>query len=718
MSGCLPNRKRHVRKKAQEDVDQKDRVVIQRNSEEEDVKTMKAQYAALMAENAELKAQLEAANASNVDLQASNAAKDQTIDALLRRNIISLVEQLSSLQSQTSITTGELVLQHLVVEEKKDAQQFLERAMPKMELEFTAFEELKSIYGLWANYAEILSAFVKPPKGDAARKGKQQRPVESEYHKGLMELFLLVNFGGHLKRCDERHGTFRPDYFVSRPGMPELTKLQVEAKDNFSLSQMMELQLQSECDALRNVETVKHNGVKASLSDVVEWLNGNLRVSPRNKSKGKEVKVQSTFPLAIYSVIEIKRFETFGSVDFVELPREDVTRMAKISTWDGWFQVVGRAFTRCCANIGSMADNLPNTFPFIGAFTNGHNFVCLTVSPSEELIQFVEGNRLEPPDKMFKVMHRQCLLASKEAALYVTLLCNFGCGPEFQFRAAAEPLFGPTNDDDTLFTSVIDGQRFQVFRELTSAERTVSVAKDAGGEMVILKSSSMENSGLDHEKEVLEFLQSKAVSGIPKIQWFGQNQWNSATLCLTPVGLSLDKLLERGVRVDLNHICRSLKQTLLEIHNSGVVHCDVKPSNIVLVNDQEAILIDFHLATKKDQPRKGFTAMFASLNSSIGGMSNFSDDWESLIYTLAFIHNGGNLPWTMDYGNVHQQSYQMRIDFLQELCSNPNPPVWVEPLREELHSIVKEIPMSREQQVQHVVSNTIQNLAFHFNRQD
>jgi len=65
-------------------------------------------------------------------------------------------------------------------------------------------------------------------------------------------------------------------------------------------------------------------------------------------------------------------------------------------------------------------------------------------------------------------------------------------------------------------------------------------------------------------------------------------------------GETLAAHLERGDRVDCDQLARELLEALAHIHEVGILHRDVKPSNIVVEPDGTARLIDFGIALPRD----------------------------------------------------------------------------------------------------------------------
>src|SRR6476659_6816051 len=65
-------------------------------------------------------------------------------------------------------------------------------------------------------------------------------------------------------------------------------------------------------------------------------------------------------------------------------------------------------------------------------------------------------------------------------------------------------------------------------------------------------------------------------------------------------GENLAERMQRGEGVDRDKLARELLEALVHIHRAGVLHRDVKPSNIILEPDGTAKLIDFGIALPQD----------------------------------------------------------------------------------------------------------------------
>lgn len=103
---------------------------------------------------------------------------------------------------------------------------------------------------------------------------------------------------------------------------------------------------------------------------------------------------------------------------------------------------------------------------------------------------------------------------------------------------------------------------------------------------------------IKHETIILNYLHSKTCDHIPKIHWFGVFD-HTMCLVMTYYDCSLyDYMMNRPSMStsDILHIIQSVLHALKSIHESGVVHRDIKPQNIMITHNK-AVLIDFGMAT-------------------------------------------------------------------------------------------------------------------------
>jgi len=179
-----------------------------------------------------------------------------------------------------------------------------------------------------------------------------------------------------------------------------------------------------------------------------------------------------------------------------------------------------------------------------------------------------------------------------------------------------------------------------------------------------LTSSRQEAPQVANEIEVLLDLFScgGAIKGVPTCLWsrsIRKVDAFSTILVTKEVGAVLSRIAV--ATLDLKDIYTQLKATLCAVHVRGYLHHDLSPSNIIIMDDGSAILLDWGLAQKKGAPSKGFsgTKMFASVSYSATPANYMyvpEDDLESLIYTLCSIHH--ELPWakkTTDKARVQKK---------------------------------------------------------------
>lgn len=94
-------------------------------------------------------------------------------------------------------------------------------------------------------------------------------------------------------------------------------------------------------------------------------------------------------------------------------------------------------------------------------------------------------------------------------------------------------------------------------------------------------------------------------------------------------GVSLERLIEAGAaREHAKTITRALADVLDRLHKAGWVHGDVSPSNVLVDDAGEVVLVDFGLALREGTARPGpsGTAGYASPEAALGKPARFSDD--------------------------------------------------------------------------------------------
>ena len=95
-------------------------------------------------------------------------------------------------------------------------------------------------------------------------------------------------------------------------------------------------------------------------------------------------------------------------------------------------------------------------------------------------------------------------------------------------------------------------------------------------------------------------------------------------------------LMDRAMRGEMPKvsIVTDLSDALREVHAADIVHCDVKPENIMVRDDGTYELIDFGLASFKGSQLAGSTKSY-SLDT--GGRAHPDQDWWALGCTLGVL---------------------------------------------------------------------------------
>jgi casein kinase 1 delta len=204
---------------------------------------------------------------------------------------------------------------------------------------------------------------------------------------------------------------------------------------------------------------------------------------------------------------------------------------------------------------------------------------------------------------------------------------------------------------------------------------------------IIMKTESLDTSYglLKHETNILYFLSRHRCSNIPSVYWYGNT--NSFTelgpqKCLVMTyfpGKSLDQLREKMTMQEKKQWMYSMIFLLEQIHQTGIIHRDIKPAHFILSENGKWNLIDFGLATfvsteqigrEKEQDSSGSASItgtpnYVSLHIHQGFTPTKRDDLISLGYIfLELCLCGGesiSLPWKN--GGVSKEWYIERKDW-------------------------------------------------------
>jgi len=177
---------------------------------------------------------------------------------------------------------------------------------------------------------------------------------------------------------------------------------------------------------------------------------------------------------------------------------------------------------------------------------------------------------------------------------------------------------------------------------------------------------------------------------------------NYKVLVTDKIGYSLEKVKSKLPITTVLKIGFKTLRILRNIHKHGILHRDVKPSNIIVMPNWDITLIDFGLSEIPnvcDKFRTCYTLSYGSLASIEGGFRLSYDDLESLAYTLMSLLLGG-LPWdkmkekqllkakqNINWKSLYQQLPSVLVDFLKysrncrSRTDEPDYQTWIEEFR-------------------------------------
>eukprot|EP01088_Endostelium_zonatum_P016195 TRINITY_DN426_c0_g2_i1.p1 TRINITY_DN426_c0_g2~~TRINITY_DN426_c0_g2_i1.p1 ORF type:complete len:761 (-),score=123.42 TRINITY_DN426_c0_g2_i1:38-2164(-) len=193
----------------------------------------------------------------------------------------------------------------------------------------------------------------------------------------------------------------------------------------------------------------------------------------------------------------------------------------------------------------------------------------------------------------------------------------------------------------------------KVFKSRKSSTVFRAVGKD-NRRVVVKREYRMERAGEDYifrEAEILRLLEG--TRGVPRLEQCHIGD-HSSWIITSPCGKNLFSVRERMYELcrdkkSLEELLKQLTVALDGIHGRGVVHGDIKPQNLIVFERVDFLFIDFGGSFLRSEcPYQGdvfVTRDFCSRSVGQGKTPDFTDDWESLLYSLYFFVNSGSLGW-------------------------------------------------------------------------
>ncbi|CAH8264489.1 unnamed protein product [Arabidopsis lyrata] len=199
-------------------------------------------------------------------------------------------------------------------------------------------------------------------------------------------------------------------------------------------------------------------------------------------------------------------------------------------------------------------------------------------------------------------------------------------------------------------------------------------------EILAVKSSELHRSEfLQREAKILSSLNSPYVIGYrgseTKRESNGVVTYN-ILMEYAPYGTLTDAAAKNGGRVDETRVVKYTREILrgLEyVHSEGIVHCDVKGSNVVLAEKGEAKIADFGCAKRVDQefesPVMGTPAFMAPEVARGEKQGKESDIWAVGCTVIEMVT--GSPPWTEANSREDPVSVLYRVGYSGETPELP-----------------------------------------------
>ncbi len=214
---------------------------------------------------------------------------------------------------------------------------------------------------------------------------------------------------------------------------------------------------------------------------------------------------------------------------------------------------------------------------------------------------------------------------------------------------------------------------YEVIRQIGEGgfARTYEARHILLGEKACLK----QNINLTDEDEKLLRKEAKLIWNIhhhslPALRDYFLTSDGSAVLAMSFIeGKELDKSVKKHKAIhpeDVAWISQRLLNALYYLHSNGIVHCDVKPANIIVQPaDHNAVLVDYGLSSlrpKRMSKAEGYTAIFAAPELIEGKPPLPESDLYSLGITMIYALGGDPITKKMpDYVPKQLQEYYLSL---------------------------------------------------------
>lgn len=176
-----------------------------------------------------------------------------------------------------------------------------------------------------------------------------------------------------------------------------------------------------------------------------------------------------------------------------------------------------------------------------------------------------------------------------------------------------------------------------IYEELSDIgkHKNVKLVKNAVSDGIYIK-KTLENYNI----EVYKTLKKKQIKGIPKIYEIIENENELVIIEEYIHGQTLDKKYSKTdvktVKKTMKQLCDILKQ--LHNMNPPIIHRDIKPTNIVVSNDEVVYLVDFNISREYDENQSVDTVIMGTQGYASPEQCGFAQtDCRSDIYSIGVL---------------------------------------------------------------------------------
>lgn len=163
--------------------------------------------------------------------------------------------------------------------------------------------------------------------------------------------------------------------------------------------------------------------------------------------------------------------------------------------------------------------------------------------------------------------------------------------------------------------------------------------------------------------EIYKILKNRQIKGIPKVYEIIEDEKELIIIEEYIHGLTLDKKYNKTDVETVKKIMEQLCNILKQLHNMNppIIHRDIKPTNIIVSNDDVVYLVDFNISREYDENQSVDTVIMGTQGYASPEQCGFAQtDCRSDIYSIGMLMK--NILMVDEYPDKETKSLKRIID--------------------------------------------------------